>query len=337
MRTAGDSRIRGAVFAGAALLAMVTVAACGSGDGSISLPTLPSTTTTTPDSTTTTEAKTTTTTEAKTTTTSGSPNTSAAVSSTTSTTSGGSTTTTAQPTTTTAAPTTTTTQPATTTTTRATTTTTEKSTTTTTAATTTTPTTINGDGASSSSGTSPWLWIGAIALLVIAGIVALLAVLKSRKATQARWLWGARDLATRSGAVARSLDEAAALLAGPVAVNRQVWLDDVEALNGLATSAGVLAPDAPKVPGDPEGTNSMTAALTALGTNLTVLKSAATEAERIRFELVGPTEEQLDFASRSVRQAAATVISDAHAVSAAADRIAPPAPVPPAAPGAPTA
>ena len=33
MRTAGDSRIRGAVFAGAALLAMVTVAACGSGDG----------------------------------------------------------------------------------------------------------------------------------------------------------------------------------------------------------------------------------------------------------------------------------------------------------------
>ena len=322
------------MFAGAALLATLTVAACGSGDGSISLPTLPSTTTTTADSTTTTEKATTTTTAASTTT-SGSPNTSAAVSSTTSTTSGGSTTTTA-PTTTTTAPTTTTTQASTTTTTRATTTTTEKATTSTTAGTSTTPTTIDGDPASSS-GTSPWLWVGAAVLLVIAAIVAVLAVLRSRNATKARWVWGARDLATRSTAVARSLDEAAALLAGPVAVNRQVWLDDVEALNGLATSAGVLAPDAPAVPGDPEGTNSATAALTALGTDLTVLKSAATEAERIRFELVGPTAEQLDFASRSVRQAAATVIADAHAVSAAADRITPPTPVPPTAPGAPTA
>jgi hypothetical protein len=173
-------------------------------------------------------------------------------------------------------------------------------------------------------------------LLVIAAIVAVLAVLRSRNATKARWVWGARDLSTRSAAVARSLDEAAALLAGPVAVNRQVWLDDVEALGGLATSAGVLAPSAPKVPGDPDGTNSATAALAALGTDLTVLKSAATEAERIRFELVGPTTEQLDFASRSVRQAAATVISDAHAVSAAADRVAPPAPVPPGTPGATT-
>ena len=335
MRTAGDSRIRGVVFAGAALLGAVTVAACGSGSGNVSLPTLPSTTTTTVDSTTTT-AKASTTTTAASTTTSGSPNTSAAVSSTTSTTSGGSTTTTAQPTTTTtAAPTTTTTQATTTTTAKATTTTTE-ATTTTTAGTTTTPTTINGDNASSS-GTSPWLWIGAIVLLLIAALVGVLGVLRSRKATKARWVWGARDLATRSAAVARSLDEAAALLAGPVAVNRQVWLDDVEALNGLSTSAGVLAPDAPGVPGDPEGTNTATAALPALGTDLTVLKSAATEAERIRFELVGPTTEQLDFASRSVRQAAATVIADAHAVTAAADRIAPPAPVPPTAPGAPTA
>ncbi len=335
MRTAGDSRIRGAAFAGAALLATLTVAACGSSSGNVSLPTLPSTTTTTADSTTTT-AKASTTTTAASTTTSGSPNTSAAVSSTTSTTSGGSTTTTAQPTTTTTAAPTTTTQASTTTTTRATTTTTEKTTTSTTAGTSTTPTTINADTASSS-GTSPWLWVGAAVLLVIAAIVALLAVLRSRNATKARWVWGARDLATRSTAVARSLDEAAALLAGPVAVNRQVWLDDVEALNGLATSAGVLAPDAPEVPGDPEGTNSATAALTALGTDLTVLKSAATEAERIRFELVGPTAEQLDFASRSVRQAAATVIADAHAVSAAADRITPPTPVPPTAPGAPTA
>ena len=66
-----------------------------------------------------------------------------------------------------------------------------------------------------------------------------------------------------------------------------------------------------------------------------MLKSAATEAERIRFELVGPTAEQLDFASRSVRQAAATVIADAHAVSAAADRITPPRPCRPRHPGHP--
>jgi hypothetical protein len=306
MSTVADRKIRGAVVA-AAVLMMVVIAACGSGGGNLTAPTLPSTTTTTGGSSTTTTEKATTTTEKTTTTTGGGTNT-------------------------TAAPTTTTTEKPTTTTTTAasTTTTTEGSTTTTAAGTSTTPTTINGDDASSSSGTSPWLWIAAAALLVIAAIVAVVDVLRSRNATRARWLFGARDLATRSGAVARSLDEAAALLAGPVAVDRQVWLDDVEALNGLATTTGVLAPSAPEVPGDPEGTNSMTTALGALGTDLTVLRSAATEAERIRFELVGPTAEQLDFASRSVRQAAATVVADAHAVSAAADRIAPPAPVPPA-------
>lgn len=322
MSTASDTKIRGMVLGVAALLA-VTATACGSGGGDITLPTLPSTTTTEVPSTTTEKP-------ATTTTTGGGTNTTAGGSSTT-TTSGGSTTTT----TTTAAPTTTTTEkPTTTTTTRATTT-TAAATSTTAAATSTTATTINGDAASSS--ISPWLWIGAIVLLLIAALVGILGVLRSRKATKARWVFGARDLATRSGAVARSLGEAAALLAGPIAVDRQVWLDDVEALNGLSTTAGVLAPAAPAVPGDLDGTNSMKAALTSLGTDLTVLRSAATEAERIRFELLGPTTEQLDFASRSVRQAAASVIADAHAVSAATDRIAPPAPVPPAAPGAPTA
>jgi len=334
MVTAGDTKIRGAAFAVAALLAVVATA-CGSNGPSITAPTLPSTTTTAGGSSTTTEKPTTTTTERATTTTGGSPNTSAADSTTT--TAGGSTTTTERPTTTTtAAPTTTTTEkPATTTTTRATTTTTDKTTTTTAAGTTTTPTTIDGESTSSSS--SPWLWIGAAVLLLIAALVAVLGVLRSRSAAKARFLFGARDLATRSSAAARSLDEAAALLAGPVAVDRQVWLDDVEALSGLATTAGVLAPEAPAVPGDPEGTNSMKAALTSLGTDLTVLRSAATEAERIRFELLGPTAEQLDFASRSVRQAAAVVIADAHAVSAAADRIAPPTPMPPTGPGAPPA
>jgi hypothetical protein len=176
------------------------------------------------------------------------------------------------------------------------------------------------------------LWIGAVALLLVAAAVAVVGVVRSRNAARARWLWGTRDLATRSGAVARSLDEAAALLAGPVAVDRRVWLDDVEALSALASSAAAQIPGAPSVPGDPEGTNSMGTALEALRTDLTVLRSAAVEAERIRFELVGPTGEQLEFASRSVRQAAAAVVSDAHAVSAAADRISPPPPVPPATP-----
>jgi hypothetical protein len=133
--------------------------------------------------------------------------------------------------------------------------------------------------------------------------------------------------------VARSLDQAAVVLAGPATADRQVWLDASETLNGLAASAGALVPDAPKVPGDPEGTNSLATALEALRGDLTVLRSAAMEAERTRFELVGPTAEQLEFASRTVQQASAAVVADAHAVTAAVDRVDPPAPPAPATQG----
>jgi hypothetical protein len=307
MRTSTKRVTRTAVFAGAALLAVVA-AACGSGGGDVTPPTRPSTTTTPGATTTTREPPTT---EAGggigggggiTTTTDAGPTTS---------------TTRVGPTTTTEAPTTTTT--------RASTTTTRESTTTTEAesGTTVVPTTIDATTASSSS-SSPWLWVGAIALLVIAALVALFAILRSRKAKQARWLYGARDVSRRSTDMARSLDQAAAVLGGPAGADRQVWLDAGDTLNGLAASAAALIPDAPKVPGDPEGTNSLATSLESLRSDLTVCRSAAVEAERTRFELVGPTPEQLDFASQTVQRSTAAVIADAHAVSAAVDRVDPP-------------
>lgn len=219
-----------------------------------------------------------------------------------------------------------------TTTTEASTTTTAKETTTTTAAAGTTvapTTTINGDNASSSSsGVSPWIWV-LIAVLVLAAIlVAVLAVVRGKKNGAAKWNWGARDLARRSGDAARRLEQAAATLGSPAA-DRQVWLETTTELDTLATSAAALIPDAPKVPGDPEGTNSLATGIESLRSNLTVLRSAAAEAERTRFELVGPTTEQLNFATRSVEQAAAAVVGDSHAVAAAVDRVDPPQPTAP--------
>lgn len=323
---------RGALL-GVAVLSGVGLAACGSttGDGSgITLPSI-STTTTSEASTTTTARETTTTSTAASSTTSSPPTTQAASTTTTSG-GGGSTTTTAAPTTTTtAAPTTTTTAAPTTTTTRPTTTTTAPSTTTTAAAGTTVAptTTINGDNASSSgSGVSPWIWV-LIAVLVLAAIlVGVLAVLRSKKNNAATWNWNARDVARRSGDAARRLEQAGANLGSPTA-DRQVWLDTITELDTLAASAAGLGPEAPKVPGDPEGTNSLSSGLESLRGNLTVLRSAAVEAERTRFELVGPTTEQLNFATRSVEQAAASVVSDAHAVSAGVDRVDPPQPTTP--------
>ncbi len=116
------------------------------------------------------------------------------------------------------------------------------------------------------------------------------------------------------------------MLGGPAGADRQVWLDASETLSGLAASAAALVPDAPAVPGDPEGTNSLASGLDSLRNDLTVIRTAVIEAERTRFELVGPTTEQLDFASQSVRRATAAVVADAHAVSAAADRVDPPTP-----------
>ena len=320
-----------AALVAAAVLSGAGLAACGSsvGDGSnITLPSI--STTTTAEASTTTTARETTTTTAAASTTSAPPTTQAA--STTTTSGGGSTTTTAPATTTTtAAPTTTTTAP-TTTTTRPSTTTTARATTTTTAAAGTTvapTTTINGDNASSSgSGVSPWIWV-LIAVLVLAAIlIAVLAVTKSKKGNAARWNWGARDVARRSGDAARRLEQAAANLGSPTA-DRQVWLDTITELDTLAASTAALIPDAPKVPGDPEGTNSLATGLESLRSNLTVLRSAAVEAERTRFELVGPTTEQLNFATCSVEQAAASVVGDSHAVAAAVDRVDPPQPTAP--------
>jgi hypothetical protein len=321
---------RGALL-GVAVLSGVGLAACGSTTGDGSGITLPSISTTTTEASTTTTARETTTTTERSSTTSSSPPTTQAASTTTAG-GGGSTTTTAAPTTTTtAAPTTTTTTAPTTTTTRATTTTTKETTTTTAAAGTTVAptTTIDGDNASdSTSGVSPWIWV-LIAVLVLAAIlVAVLAVVRGKRNGAARWNWGARDLARRSGDAARRLEQAAADLGSPTA-DRQVWLEATTELDALATSAAALVPDAPKVPGDPEGTNSLATGIESLRSNLTVLRSAATEAERTRFELVGPTTEQLNFATRSVEQAAAAVVGDAHAVAAAVDRVDPPQPTAP--------
>jgi hypothetical protein len=170
-------------------------------------------------------------------------------------------------------------------------------------------------------------------LVLLAILVAVLAALRSRKGKQARWLWASRDVAGRSTDIARRLDQAAGLLTAPAGADRQVWLDASETLSALAASAAALIPDAPKVPGDPEGTNSLATALEALRSDLTVGRSAVLEAERTRFELVGPTEEQLGFSARSVQQATAAIVADAHAVTAAVDRIDPPAP--PTPPGTP--
>ena len=303
MRTSTKRVTRTAVFAGAALLAVVA-AACGSGGGDLTPPTRPSTTTTPGGSTSSSIDRPTTTREGPTTTDAGGGGGGGGI------------------TTTTDAPTTTTTRSSTTTR-ESTTTTRESSTTTEGESSAAAPTTIDATTASSSS-SSPWLWVAAIALLVIAALVALFAVLRSRKAKQARWLYGARDVSRRSTDVARSLDQAAAVIGGPAGADRQVWLDASDTLNGLAASAAALIPDAPKVPGDPEGTNSLATSLESLRSDLTVCRSAVVEAERTRFELVGPTAEQLDFASQTVQRSTAAVIADAHAVSAAVDRVDPP-------------
>jgi hypothetical protein len=293
---------RGALVAVAVVLGLV-VAGCTSGDRP-TLPTLPSTTTTEGGSTTTTtDRPTTTTTERPTTTT---------TSDSTTTSSTGSSTTTS----TTEAPTTTTTRESTTT--------TRESTTTTRAETTTTtvPATVPASGGSSS---SPWLWIGAAALLVLAAAIAVLAVVRSRAGARKRWAASGRDLARRAERTAGTLDQAAAVIAGPVGADRQVWLDSANALEGLAATATSLAPDAPAVPGEPKGTNSLVAALGRLQTSLTVCRSAAADAERTRFELINPTTEQLDFASHSVRQACAAVVADTHTLHVALDKVDPPA------------
>jgi type II secretory pathway pseudopilin PulG len=268
-------------------------AACSSGGPTI--PTLPSTTTTAGGSTTTTEGRSTTTTEPRTTTTR----------------SGGSTTSSSpESTSTTEAPTTTTS--------RASTTTTAKEATTTTTAPATVP------ASSSSDSSKAWLWIVAIVLLVIAAAVAIYGIVRSRSSKRKQWLASARDLAVRATTLARNLDQSAAVLAGPVGADRQVWLDASNSLAALATSASALQPDAPSVPGDPKGTNSLSAALDRLGSSLTVCRSAVGEAERTRFELYNPTTEQLDFASQSVRQACSGILGDTHALGQAVDRVDPP-------------
>jgi hypothetical protein len=154
----------------------------------------------------------------------------------------------------------------------------------------------------------------------------LIAVSRSRSGARARWVASARDLAQRSRYAAESLDQAAAVLGGPAGANRQVWLDATNTLDALAGAAAALAPDAPKVPGDPKGANSLTSALEQLRSSLTVFRSAVVEAERTRFELLNPTTEQLDFASRSVRQASATVVADVHTLGVGLDRVAPATP-----------
>jgi hypothetical protein len=294
--------VRAALIAGAVVLGAV-VAGCTSGDGP-TLPTLPSTTTTEGGSTTTTsERSTTTTTDRSTTTTTSSSTTSSTSSSTTSTTE---------------APTTTTT--------RGSTTTSRESTTTTRAETTTTTEPATVPVSSEDDSSSPWLWIVAAALLLLAAVVAVIAVVRSRSGARKRWVASGRDLARRAQSTAGNLDQAAAVIAGPVGANRQVWLDSAGALEGLTTEAAALAPDAPRVPGDPKGTNSLQAALAQLQTSLTVCRSAAIDAERTRFELINPTTEQLDFASHSVRQACAAVVADAHILGVALDKVDPPAP-----------
>jgi hypothetical protein len=183
------------------------------------------------------------------------------------------------------------------------------------------PTTVVlGAGAEDSS--SSWLWLLAL-VAAAAAIIAVVLLLRSRAAAQARWIASGRDLARRAEFLADGLDDAAAVLAGSPDANRRVWLDASETLNALAGTSAALGPDAPKVPGDPEGTNTLAAALETLRTDLTVCRSATIEAERTRFELVGPTPEQLDYASRSVRQGCASVVASAHALTAALDRVDP--------------
>jgi hypothetical protein len=169
---------------------------------------------------------------------------------------------------------------------------------------------------------SSWLWLLAL-VAAAAAIVAVVLFLRSRAAARTQWIASGRDLARRAEFLADGLDDAAALLTGSPDANRRVWLDATETLNALAVSVTALTPDAPEVPGDPEGTNSLVTALENLRTDLTVCRSATVDAERTRFELVGPTPEQLDHASRSVRQGCASVIAGAHALTAALDRVDP--------------
>jgi hypothetical protein len=177
--------------------------------------------------------------------------------------------------------------------------------------------------ASGAEDSSSWLWLLAL-VAAAAAIAAFVIFLRSRAAARRRWLDSGRDLAQRAEFLAHGLDDAASLLGGPPDADRRVWLDATETLNALAASAAALSPDAPKVPDDPEGTNSLVSALENLRTDLSVCRSATVEAERTRFELVGPTPEQLDHASRSVRQGCASVVARAHALTAALDRVDPP-------------
>ncbi len=254
----------------------------------------------------------------------------------TTTTSGDSPTTTAEPTTTTtsAPTTTTTTTEPTTTTTEATTTTTAEATTTTAsddgdevagATTTTTAGSPTGD-TSDDDGLPPWIWAALLAsLAAIVGVVLLL--MRSRKKAAAqRWAASTRDLARQTGAVAATLDRAAATLAGPTAGDRQVWLTSAQQLAAIESSAAALVADAPAVPGDPAGTNSGIAALDKVRSDAATGRTAVADAERTRFELVGPTEQQLTFAAETVRRSTSALAADATALTAAADRIDPPPP-----------
>ena len=113
---------------------------------------------------------------------------------------------------------------------------------------------------SDSSSSAPWIGLVALAA-VIALIAAVALVLRSRAAARRQWLSSARDLALRSENLARRLDEAAVVLAGPVAADRQVWLDANETMTTLVASATALLADAPRGPDDPPDTNSLATTL----------------------------------------------------------------------------
>jgi hypothetical protein len=159
---------------------------------------------------------------------------------------------------------------------------------------------------------------------------------RSRAAARRTWIASSRDLAGRSEYAAITLDEAAVVLSDPIGADRRVWLDAGQTCKTLVAAAVALVPDAPSAPDDRPETDGLASMLERLRTDLTVLGSAALDAERTRFELVGPTPEQLEFASRSVRQACAAVTSSAHALMAALDRLAPPSAPAPDQPQSPT-
>jgi hypothetical protein len=293
LRSVGTANRR-RVLVGVVAACLVTVAACSSDADRPSLPSL-STTTTSPDgSSTTSTAETTTTTSDSSTTSSSTSSTS-------------------------------TTESTTTTTTEPTTTTTSERTTTTTEATTTTgasdeiaagPT--DDDGSSST-----WLWIAAIALLVIAAVIALVAILRSRTNARRRWVASTRQLVEQSRDVALALDRAAETLP-PAGTDRRVWFDANDAITTLSARASALEPDAPAVPGEPKGTNSLTTGLEQLRAGLGALQRSAQDAERTRYELLNPTAEQLEYAARTVRQASTDVIETGQDLQRSLDRVEPP-------------